>query len=118
MSTGNGNVPLGDADELQRLSDGMFGILVDNGVAESFAKILRARAEYTSRVLEMAPDSDVLNRLVGKITICHELADGALAALEASRSRARVTEAERIRQQLVSRGGDVDMPAESTGVLD
>ena len=117
MSAMDGNAPLGDADGLQRLSDEMFGILVDNGVAESFGRILRARAEYTSRVLEMAPSADVLNRLVGKISICHELADGAAAALEASRTRARVAEADRIRQQLVSQGGGVDVPAESTGVL-
>ena len=77
--------------------------LFEGGCIESFAKHMRNRAEVIARTIPGCQNDRQAAVFSGMLAICYKLADDALAAQSEAEARAKVEEAERIRQELVGK---------------
>ena len=78
-------------------------IIIDSGASDEFNAAVRKTAELASRRAAMTyQDERVHLRLSVQAEFSYELADRILRAQEASETRAKVEEAERIREELAS----------------
>lgn len=68
--------------------------LVEHNLVEQFCGMMNARAELTARDMIGVADANVMFALKGQISICYELVDGAMAALEAKKAEANASIAE------------------------
>ena len=79
----------------------VFNIIIDAGAYDEFVAAVRKAAEFASRGAIATYENERTHlKMSVRAEFCYELADGAKGALEASETRARVEEAERIRQEL------------------
>ena len=77
--------------------------LIEGGCAETFARHMRNRAEVIARTIPGCQNDRQAAVFSGMLAICYKLADDALAAQSEAEARAKVEEAERIRQELAGK---------------
>jgi len=78
-------------------------IVIDAGASEEFRDAVLKSAEMASRAAAATYQDERMHlRMSVRSEFCYELADGMLRAQEASETKAKVEEAERIREQLAS----------------
>ena len=78
-------------DAYKANTEELFKFLVEHNIAENFCKMLTARAEITARDMVGVNDPNLMFALKGQISICYELVDGAMAALETEKAKANAS---------------------------
>lgn len=87
--------------EYQESWEKMLEIIIDAGIDDKFRKAVLKSAEVASRAAAATYQDERLHlRMSVKAEICYELADAVKRAQEASETKAKVEEAERIRDHL------------------
>lgn len=89
-------------EKIAKIDADFFRDLTENNCAESFAMHMRNRAEVIARTIPGCQSDRQAAVFSGMLAICYKLADDALVAQSESEMNAKVEEAERIRQELVS----------------
>ncbi len=78
-----------------------FDIVIEAGASDEFRDAVLKSAEMASRAAAALYDNERMHlRMSVRSEFCYELADGMLRAQEASETKAKVEEAERIREEL------------------
>ena len=88
-------------NEMRELMEEFYYVLVATGRAPHFIEIMKKRAELTARKFPFTP-SENRDVVMGQISICYELADGARAALGAANPDDKEAEAQRIRKEVAA----------------
>lgn len=90
-------------EQIAKIDEEFYRDLFEGGCIESFAKHMRNRAEVIARTMPGCQNDRQAAVLSGMLGICYKLADDALAAQSEAEARAKVEEAERIRQELAGK---------------
>ena len=89
------------AEEYSAAWKKIYDIIIDAGAFDEFVIAMKKSAELASRAAAATYDNERVHlKMSVRAEFCYEMVDGANGALEASETRARVEEAERIRQEL------------------
>ncbi len=90
-------------EQIAKIDAEFYRDLFEGGCIESFAKHMRNRAEVIARTIPGCQNDRQAAVFSGMLAICYKLADDALAAQSEAEARAKVEEAERIRQELAGK---------------
>ena len=89
-----------EEEQIAMVDVDFFRDLFEGGCIESFVKHMRKRAELIARMIPGCENDRLAAVLSGRLAVCYELADDALAAQSAAEMNAKVEEAERIRREI------------------
>lgn len=92
-----------ELDPMRILDEKFYMELVESNLCESFSAHMRQRAELLARSIPGCQTDRQAAVASGMIAICYKLADDAIAAQSAYEAKAKVEEAERIRQEIIGK---------------
>ena len=92
-----------DLDPMKILDEKFYIELAEKNLCESFSAHMKKRAELVSRSLPGCQTDRQSQIFTGIILDCYQLADNAIAAQSAYEAKAKVAEAERIRQEIIGK---------------
>ena len=90
-------------EQIAKNDDEFYRMLYEAGCLEAFAQHMTNRAELIARTIPGCQSDRQAAVFAGMLAICYKLTDDALAAQSESEMKAKVEEAERIRQELVGK---------------
>lgn len=73
------------------IANEFFKFLVERNLVEKFCDMLNKRASLTARDMIGVNDPNLMFAIKGQISICYELVDGVMAALEAEKAKANAS---------------------------
>ena len=92
-----------ELDPMRILDEKFYMELVEKNLCESFSAQMKKHAELVARSLPGCQTDRQSQILTGIILLCYQLADNAIAAQFAYEAKAKVEEAERIRQEIIGK---------------